>query len=587
MGNKKIFEKLAASLPIDERNTLLNNISKSLKLNHNSEDYIQKEIPRNDLELKVKNDIGKSGWFEKLMLRIYSFFTGKSQVDYFLSRELKRIKKRLNSINGESYFDSDENKLSGRIASEIYSLYVLSAPLRKLFKSIWDDTDFIENIYSNLIGDAIHAKKLEIYDFVSLEDMETIFAATGEKNQIRKKLIHRINEYLNSVPRKTISEINENIFPFYFSKFFILFPFKNFLNVFGCSISDLTDFKSPEFKKTDFSLIIERLELLYNSLNMFTICEWKELYIDIVGGAYLSICEEIEETLIDDKLSILKNELKSLRKAVDEFIKNVPLLDIIRYIRNDSYYDISNNMPKPDFFAFYCSAIKIRILSSFNRIFQEVRKKYINNSIERIFVGYKLFNLNWYREYNDFNYKGLDLVFFKHISSLMLISNFFNQYYKKQIFDIIHILYKTVLTKNPNLQTRFLELVKEIEKTTHEISVFDKTLNPDEEDGKTFSLLKNEIVKNYGLLRKYKNFISEKDLAAERLIFSCLDLIASIRKNFEQTLSNPADIIRLQLSSVYPHINRDKSLREIIKVLIADLSNLTSLLKQNLDVEKS
>jgi len=183
-NNTSIFEQLASSLPIEERKALLLKINKSLKLHESTEDYTRHEIPRKELEIKVKNDIESSSWFERFIIKIYSFFTGKNTVDYFLKRKLHHLKKSLISINGPSYFDPECKKLSGRLASDIYSLYVLAVPLRKFFKVIWYDTDFIESVYSTLISEMIHTKKNTIYDFVSLEEMESIFADTGDKNQI-------------------------------------------------------------------------------------------------------------------------------------------------------------------------------------------------------------------------------------------------------------------------------------------------------------------------------------------------------------------------------------------------------------------
>ena len=582
-----VFEQLATSLPLEERKSLLQKITKSLKLYESSEDYIKKDIPRTELERKVKRDINASSWFERFIIRIYTFFTGRSSVDYYLKRELNHLKRRLNSIAGDSYFDPENKKLSGRLATEIYSLYVLAAPLRKLFKIIWHDTDFIETVYSSLITDAIHTNKGEIYDFVSLEEMESIFATTGDKNQIRKKLINRMNEYLNSVPTKTISEIKENFLPFYFGKFFVLFPFKNLLNGFGCSISDLVEFRSPDFKITEFSSVIDKLEHLYYSLTLFSMIDWSDDFINKIAGTYLTIHEKIENEIYDEKLQVIRKEIKALDTGIGDFLKKTPLIDIIKYIKNDCYYELVFKIPKPDFFEFYSSTLKLRILSSFSTIFQEVRKQYINTSIERIFLGYKLYQLNGYREYNDFNVTELNLDYFKHISSLMLINNFFTQYYKERVVDIFQVLYKTVLIKNPQLQSKIFDLLKEGEKIVHDIHQFDRSLLPEHEDGKTFSLLRTEIKKSPALVRKYKGFISEKDLAAERLIFSGLELLGNIRKSLELIISSPADLIRLQLSSVYPQVDRDKSLRELIKILLGDVSNLNSLLKQNLDVEKS
>jgi hypothetical protein len=586
-SNLTVFEKLASSLPIEERKVLLSNINKSLKLYESSDDYIKKEIPRNELEARVRHDINKSSWFEKIILKFYTFFTGKNPVDFFLKRQLIHLKKRLNSMSGNPYFDHENRKLSGRLASEVYSLYVLAAPLSKLFKVIWHDTDFIESVYSSLVTDIIHTTKREIYDFISLEEMETIFESTGEKNQIRKKLINRMNEYLNSIPIKIISDINDNFLPFYYGKFFVLFPFKNFLNAFGCSVSDLVEFRSPEFKITEFSNVIDRLERLYYALTLFSLINWNDEFITKIAGTYLNVHEKIDRDLYEERLQYIRKEIKTLDAGIHDFIKKTPLEDIIKYIKNDSYYELICKIPKPDFFEFYSSTLKLRILSGFTEIFQDVQKKYISSSIERIFLGYKLYQLNGYREYNDFNHKELNLDYFKHISSLMLIHNFLTQYYKEKVLDVFQVLYKTVLSKNPNIQTKIASLMKEADKTIHEINHFDKSLLSDHEDGKTFSLLKNEIQKSPALFRKYKSFIIEKDLAAERLIFSGLELLSSIRRNLEVVMGSPSDQIRLQLSSVYPLVDRDRSLRQLMKILIADVSGLNALIKQNLEVEKN
>mgnify|MGYP000974485088 CR=1 FL=1 len=59
-NNTSIFEQLASSLPIEERKALLLKINKSLKLHESTEDYTRHEIPRKELEIKVKNDIENS-----------------------------------------------------------------------------------------------------------------------------------------------------------------------------------------------------------------------------------------------------------------------------------------------------------------------------------------------------------------------------------------------------------------------------------------------------------------------------------------------------------------------------------------------
>lgn len=478
-------------------------------------------------------------------------------------------------------------KLTGRLAREIYSLYVLIAPLRRMFKEIWLDTEFIEALYSTFIRESIHSGKNDIYDFVSMEEMEAIFASTGERNQIRKKLISRMNEFLNSIPLKNIEDINEYFLPFYFGKFLVVYPFKNLLSAFGCSMADLAEFRSPDFKNTDFSLVISRLEQFLYCLNLFAMTDWTDEHITAVSGAYLRIKRSDEGENHEDKLQLIKKDLQSLKSGVDEFMKKTPLADIIKYIRKDSYYEQIFKIPKPDFFEFYSSSLKLRVLSALSNVFHEVQRKYINSSIERIFLGFTLYQLQGYREYKDFDFRTLNLPYFKHISSLMLLYNFYAQYYKRNILEVFQVLYKTVLVKNPQLQSRILELQKDVEKVSSEINAFDRSLFPDHEDGKTFALLKNELKKSPSLERKYRSFISEKDLEAERIIFSGLDVLNHIQKGLERVISSPADLIRLQLSSVYPQVDRERSLRELIKLLLSDVSNLGTLMKQNLEMEKT
>lgn len=586
-SNFSVFEKLASALPPDERKSLLQKINNSLHLSDRGGDFHKKEIGEAELEKKVVRDIRLSGWLERLIIRIYSFFTGRSPVEYFLKRSLVQLKRRLNAASGPSYFAGDDKKLSSRLASEIYSLYVLAAPLRKMFNVIWQDSDFIEGIYSVLIREEIHVNKNDIYDFVSLDEMESIFASTGEKNQIRKKLINRLNEYLNAIPDRSISEMSEHFLPFYLGKYLISFPYKKLLNSFGSSMTDLVEFRSPDFKTADFAAVIENIEQFYFCLNLYHMIEWNDEYVNVIAGSYLRQHEKASVENYDDKLKVVKREIQALNAGVDDFLKKTPLLDILKYMKKDSYYELVFSVPKPDFFEFYSSALKLRILSSFSDVFQDVQKQYISSSIEHIFMGFTIYQLRAYREYKDFDHKSLSLPYFRHISSLTLLNNFFTQYYRRNILDVFQVLYKTVLVKNPQLQTRILDLQKEVEKVVHDIAVFDKSLQPEQEDGKTFSLLRNEMKKGPSLERKYRAFIGEKDLEAERLIFSCFGILASIRKGVELVISSPADIVRLQLSSVYPQVDRERSLRELIKMLLSDVTNLNTLLKQNLEMEKS
>ncbi|MBN2659117.1 MAG: hypothetical protein JXR86_18825 [Spirochaetales bacterium] len=585
-STNSVFDKLAAELPPDERKSLLKKINNSLKLNESSEDFKRKEFSREDVEKRVRRDINLSNWFERLIIRLYTFFTGKNPVDFYLGRSLKQLRKRLNNIPGGSYFAGDEMKLSGRLAGEIYDLYVLVAPLRRMFKEIWLDTEFIEALYSTFIRESIHSGKSEIYDFVSSEEMESIFAATGERNQIRKKLISRMNEFLNSIPLKNIDEINEYFLPFYFGKFLVVYPFKNLLSSFGCSMADLVEFRSPDFKSADFSLVVTRLEQLLYCLNLFSITDWTDEHVNAVAGAYLRIKRSGEGENSEDKLQHIRKDIQTLKGGVEEFMRKTPMADIIRYIKKDCYYEQLFQVPKPDFFEFYRSSLKLRVLSVLASVFRDVQRRFINTSIERIFQGFSLYQLQGYREYKDFDFRILNLPYFKHISSLMLLYNFYAQYYKENVLEVFQLLYKTVLLKNPQLQSRIHDLLKDVDKISGEINAFDKSLLSDHEDGKTFSLLKNELKKSPALERKYRSFISEKDLEAEKLIFSGIEVLGHIEKSLERIISSPADLIRLQLSSVYPLVDRERSLRELIKMLLSDVSNLSMLIKQNLEMEK-
>jgi len=585
-GSSTVFDKLAAELPAEERKSLLKKINRSLKLIESSEDFKRKEFSREEMENKVRRDINLSGWFERFIIRLYSFFTGRSPVDFYLRRSLKHLKRRLGGYSGGSYIVGDELKLTNRLAKEVYGLYVLIAPLRRMFKEIWLDTDFIETLYSTFIRESIHSVKTEIFDFVSMEEMEAIFASTGDRNQIRKKLINRMNEFLNSIPSKNIDDVNEYFLPFYFGKFLVVFPFKNLLTTFGCSMADLIEFRSPEFKNTDFSLVVSRLEQLLYCLNLFTLTDWTEEHIKVVAGAYLRIKRSDEGENLDELLIHTRKDIQSLKEGVEDFLKKTPLAEIIKYIKKDSYYEQEFRVPKPDFFEFYSSSLKLKTLSAFGSVFHEVRRKYINSSIERIFLGFTLYQLQGYREFKDFDFRTLNLPYFRHVSSLTLLHNFYTQYYKGNIIEVFQLLYKTVLVKNPQLQSRIFELQKEVEKITSEIGAFDRSLYPDHEEGKTFALLKNELKKSPALERKYRSFISEKDLEAERIIFSGLEVLGNIQKGLERVIASPADLIRLQLSSVYPLLDRERSLRELIKLLLSDVSNLNTLMKQNLEMEK-
>lgn len=96
-----VFEQLAAELPVEERKSLLKKINKSLKLHESSEDFKRREFSREEVEKKVRRDINLSSWLERFIIRLYSFFTGRSPVEFFLKRSLKHLRKGLTTLQAD------------------------------------------------------------------------------------------------------------------------------------------------------------------------------------------------------------------------------------------------------------------------------------------------------------------------------------------------------------------------------------------------------------------------------------------------------------------------------------------------------
>ena len=85
-----------------------------------------------------------------------------------------------------------------------------------------------------------HAKR-SVEEFVTSEEMEEIFAQTGQTDEIRKKLSLRLNDYVRTIPESFMLQLEEQARLHLFLGRLVEFPFASFFRYFNHMLSEPGD----------------------------------------------------------------------------------------------------------------------------------------------------------------------------------------------------------------------------------------------------------------------------------------------------------------------------------------------------------
>ncbi|NOY09847.1 MAG: hypothetical protein GXP33_13505 [Spirochaetes bacterium] len=590
MAEKSKLEELSSELPENERKKLLEKITKRMQKDE-KEEIIHVELQDEERDRIITNEMAQLSLLQKIGLWLKKFFSGKDPKEAFLDLKLSHIKKRIHQIAPELTGFETRN-LTPKFAKRLYDLYKKTYPLFSFFRVFSKNIDFRHNASAFLVEKKYDGVKKTIGEFITIDEMEEIFATTSFEDEIKKELLKRLNKYLKTIPESLFAEIEAGIKTLGYLEKVVFFPFGSIFQYFHYNLESTVEEKYPFFENAPVMLMLDLLEKLYYSVYIVNRLPDEYVIHEEILLAYIfykrdqEIGGEVNEAGVKAEIDELKRYLKELIEDVQDFYKKIPLLEMIRYFRKDPYYRLMFNIPKVYIKALYAAFLKEKLLTEFRNQLKEIKIRVIDKKVLDIFKERKVMDLFYYNENPNFDYRKLGLPYFKHIKSLTLLYNYLNSLYKNYIQDAIQLVNNFLLVNNRIVQNRIMQYASGLEDLEAKIVLFDRSLSQEEEDGKTLMQFRYNLANDITLQKSYRSFIYQKDKEAKDLLDKARESMQGIKKIFDDILTSPMESVKSTLKTLHFTKGRSYTLYQILKSRSDNIVYFVNLLTQLLEIEK-
>ncbi len=297
----------------------------------------------------------------------------------------------------------------------------------------------------------------------------------------------------------------------------------------------------------------------------------------VPGLGAQEIAEQAEE---------LTRALAELAAAAGQFDRKVPLLDLLRYFRRDPYLRLEFSIPRLQLRPVYASLLREKFLGQLADKLSVVKQNVIERRLRDIFRSEQLLELFYYNDRPGFDFRKLGLPHFAHTRSLMVLFNFLAKIYKGFVQEAIQAANSYVFAGNRLVQTRLLQAAGGLEELEAKIVLLDRSLSPEEEDGRALTGFRTRISNDTSQQKLYRGFVVQKDKEARDLLEQGIDHLQSIKRHFDETVSSPVESIKAILKTLHFSRGRNQTLAALLKSTSELISDFLELLRQLSALEK-
>jgi len=592
MLEKTKLEEISLELPEHERLELLARITRSMGSEGRAE-YSRIELKQEERERLLAEEMQRLSVWARVVLWLRGLFSGKSKRDLFVDLKIKQLKRGIrHKSSGLTGFETRD--LTTKFARQLFDLYHASFPLRGLFQAFHTDQEFRSGAITHLFDNKFPEAKRTLDDFLSTEEMEKIFHDTGSEEDVRRRLLRNFKEYGKRIPDKLVRQLEEGIKPLIYLKNLVLFPYTNTFRHFNYQPTPgVLEDKYPFFTNAPVMLMLEQLERLWYALNLATNlgADWfchEELFSfyleERLGG------EEAEGEVVDldqeEEISEQSDAVAELVEGANDFLRKIPLLEMLRYFRKDPYYKLVFAVPRFQAKPLYISGLRERILAQLEQRIIVVKKRVIETKIKEIFKTDQLYEMFYYVETPSFDYARLELPYFSYGKSLKILYNYLSKIYKGYIQETLQITNTYIVSGNRIIQTRLNQYAAGLEELEAKVVLFDRSLAPDEDDGKTLLRLRHRLETDITQQKLYRNFVIQKDKEARELIDQGIEYLVGIKRVYDDLLSSPMESIKSALKTLHFFKGKSQTLAGLLRLVSDLVVEFHELLTQLVALEK-
>jgi hypothetical protein len=520
-----------------------------------------------------------------------TLLSGRRTREVFIDVRLRRLRAAIRARNpGLSGFDTRD--LSPKFARKVYDLYLRLQALLEPYRALSSDKVMRAAAYAYLVETRYEKARKTVEEFVTGSEMEEIFADTGQTDDIRRRLTTRLGEYVRTLPESFIGTLEDRCRMHLAIGRMAAFPFAAFFRYFNHVLPEPAEPRYPSFEHAPAMLVLDLLEKLYVPVALIRRAaadpEWapEPLAYWLLARSGATPADETGLARVDPELSKLRVQIAELAAEAESFETTIPLLDIIRYFRRDPWYQLVFNPPRLFLKSLYTSALKDRIGTELEKRLSTIRERVINRKIQELLKITRPVELQYYRENPGFDHRALGLPTFSHVRSLTFTANYLLAQYKGPILEAVTLLTGTVLANNRITQSRITQHTSTLEDLEARIVLFDRSLAPDEDDGKQLARFRFTIATDILVQKSYRAFLVQKDREARDLIEKAVDALGGVKRVLDEIRTSAFENIRSLLKTLHSWRGRSQTLGQILNARSEGIAAFLKLLDQLMELEK-
>jgi hypothetical protein len=464
--------------------------------------------------------------------------------------------------------------------------------------------------------------------------MEAAYTGSGNEEEVRKIVLRRYNDYFKKIPDKLFQLIEEGLKPLLFFRGVVLFPYSLVFRHFNYFPGERLEDKYPYFDHGSAMLVLDLLERLFAGLSLVARlgAEWfchEELLqfyaqyrargeeeawsavkpgeagaqpgtgaqqgaqaaasaakADSAGAQAAAPVLEPDAQEISQQTEELARALAEVAAAAGQFDRRVPLLDLLRYFRRDPYLRLEFSIPRLQLRPAYASLLRENFLGQLAEKLAAVKQNVIERRLREIFRSEQLLELFYYNDRPGFDFRKLGLPYFTYTRSLRVFYNFLSKIYKGFVQEAIQAANSYVFAGNRIAQTRLLQSAGGLEELEAKIVLLDRSLSPEEEDGRALTAFRSRITTDLSQQKLYRGFIAQKDKEARDLLEQGIEHLQSIKRHFDETIGSPVESIKAILKTLHFSRGRNQTLAALLKSTAELIGDFLELLRQLSALEK-
>ncbi|MEX2443708.1 MAG: DUF5312 family protein [Alkalispirochaeta sp.] len=532
-------DELARALTERERRALLERIAKSLSIQDDGRRrIIHGELRQERRAELIAADMNRLGPWERLHLWFKRLISGRGEKDVFVRFRLGQSRDRVRA-GAPHYVDFENRVFLAALPDRLRSLCRYSVATREFFDILWKDTDSLRRVLDYLLARRVPDAKRSLNQFCSTQEMQEIFRTTESRNQLKQLVLDRVSEYVDRIPPSVMEELEGGLRPLYLLKDLAMYDFDDFFVQFQSSESEACSQDDVEFARAAAHRVLDRLEELYLALYSVGRIQGEVSIFPEILNYYFAV----RDGRIDSSNPIdipESEEVPQLRGTITRVVQEaravrdeVPLVDIVRYFRDDPYYRFLAYVPRLRLRDFYYSNLKIEVLQELDRRFRDLRMGVLGQLIQETFPQ-GLHQFEYFHPEIQSAIKRAGVGQLLVYRSLQVIQTFVQAVYRAGFLEFLRIIGKLMPVRGRQTGVDLTLNIAGLDDVAERLRNFDLSFAPDSDDGKTFHRFRySSTDRDSAQISAFKALVNQKEREATIIIEKFQDQLNAVQQAFQ------------------------------------------------------